>query len=271
MSETSPAAGQPATESAPDKLTDLLSAQLPIGPMPTSPGQELDDWLDLVKAQTELTKMLEDHRKADVSRRQAEMELERDEMALEKERLEHEDLLRKAKEDEASADHHRIYTFDKEVSHSSVAKAMDRIGMWSRRDPGCDITLLINSPGGSVFAGLAFYDQLQQLRAAGHKVITQTLGMAASMGGILLQAGDERLIGANASVLIHEVSSGMWGKTSALADELRLTERLQSQLLDILASRSKLTAAEIADRWHRKDWWLTAGEAVQYGFADRIV
>src|SRR5690606_40252913 len=112
--------------------------------------------------------------------------------------------------------------------------------------PGAPITIKINSPGGSVFEGLALYDRLRALSALGHHITTVSYGMAASMGGILLQAGDTRLVAPNAWFLIHEVSTITWGNTSEIEDQIEFTRRLQDQLLEILASRSKLSKAKIS-------------------------
>ena len=128
--------------------------------------------------------------------------------------------------------------------------------------------MVFNSPGGSVLDGLALFDYLRQLRQAGHHVTTVALGRAASMGAVLLQAGDRRLIGENAFMLVHEVSHLSAGKVSELEDNVDFTRRLQKRLLAILASRSTLSDAQIARRWARKEWWLDASEAVELGFAD---
>ena len=171
----------------------------------------------------------------------------------------------------AAAEHqHNIYTFIGAVGGSSVEKCMQILGRWSRRDPGCDITIVFNSPGGSVFDGLALYDELTTLKERGHKITTIARGMAASMGGILLQAGDERLVGKNAWVLVHEVSSGMRGSTTEMEEDLKFTRRLQDRCLEILAERSTLSKQQIARKWKKHDWWISADEAVDLGFADKV-
>lgn len=164
----------------------------------------------------------------------------------------------------------KIYHFFGTVTGSSVAHCIDTITQWDRLDPEADMKIVFNSPGGSVIDGLALYDVIVGLRAKGHKIVVEAQGMAASMGGVLLQAGDERTIGANAHVLIHEVSTGAIGKFSEIEDEVAFAKKLQERLVGILAERSTLTAAQIKKRWLRKDWWLSADEAVKFGFADRI-
>lgn len=180
-------------------------------------------------------------------------------------KLEREDLYERAAADQAGH-----YSFIGAVTNDSVKSCMRELAVWSRREPECNITILFNSPGGSVTDGLALYDFLDELKFQGHKITTVARGMAASMGGVLLQAGQERVIGRNAHVLIHEVSSMNIGKTSEMEDELKFVLRLQERLLDILAERSSLTKTQIKTRWKRKDWWLSSEECVELGFADRI-
>ena len=170
----------------------------------------------------------------------------------------------------SSPDHNHIYPFMGAVTGDSARSCIHALTKWSRRDPGCDMTLVFNSPGGSVIDGLALYDCITELKGKGHKITTVARGYAASMGGILLQAGDERIVGANAHVLIHEISSGAIGKFSEIKDEVAFLTRLQDRCVNILAERSTMSARQIKRKWERTDWWLDADETVKLGFADRI-
>lgn len=172
----------------------------------------------------------------------------------------------------AEAQRHGIYHFVGAVGEDSVKSCIEKLDQWSRRDPGCDFTLVLNTPGGDVIDGLALYDFItQDLREnRGHKVTTVTRGYAASMGGILLQAGDKRLVGRNAYVMIHEVASGAIGKLSELEDEYKFVKRIANRLVGILAERSTLTEKQIKGRWERKDWWLDSKEVIDLGFADEV-
>lgn len=183
---------------------------------------------------------------------------------------EHEVLKRRNQDWHSGAEAARLYTFYGHVDRNTVRDCMEDLGKMSRREPGADIRIVFNSPGGSVLDGLALFDFIQELRAAGHHIETVTLGMAASMGGVLLQAGDQRISGRNAHILIHEVSSLNMGKVSEMEDELQFCKKLQSKILDILAARSTLTKEQIRRRWTRKDWWLSAEEALELGFVDAI-
>lgn len=192
-------------------------------------------------------------------------------LETERTRLELEALRRS--EREQAADHRaaHVYTFYGAVEADTVQQCMAELGRWSRRDPGVPITVLFNSSGGNVLDGFALFDFLRQLRAQGHHVTTVALGRAASMGAVLLQAGDHRVIGENAFLLVHEVSHNGAGKVSEMEDSVEFTKRLQQRLLAILAQRSTLSEREIQRRWARKEWWLGAEEAVELGLADALL
>lgn len=95
-------------------------------------------------------------------------------------------------------------------------------------------------------------------------------GIAASMGGVLLQAGDTRIIGPNAMLMIHEVAGGATGKLHDMEERIELTRRLWEKLADILAERSTMTPQELIDKTYKFDWWLDAEDAVKFGFADKV-
>ena len=172
---------------------------------------------------------------------------------------------------------HRVYDFTTEVDSSSAERAMATLSQWRRLDDKVPITIRFSSPGGSVISGLALFDYITDIRDSGIYVTTVVLGYAASMACILLQAGDRRVMGANAHILIHEVSSFQVGKLSELEDATKFSKHLNERLLDILATRSKaskalrpITRATIERRSKRRDWWLASEEAVRFGFADDI-
>jgi ATP-dependent Clp protease protease subunit len=147
---------------------------------------------------------------------------------------------------------------------------MSKLTEWHRRDPKCDIDIVFSSPGGSIIDGFELFDFIQELRAKGHKVITGSLGMAASMAGILLQAGDLRWIGHQSWMMIHRAAFGAIGKTFEIEDEVRLVKRIEERIVDIFTSRSNLTKLKIKRNWDRKDWWIDADEAVTLGLVDEI-
>lgn len=165
---------------------------------------------------------------------------------------------------------HHIYTLNESVNARSSQNAIEALALWHRTDPKCEIEFIINSPGGSVIEGMALFDYLTMLRRAGHKITTTTLGMAASMGGILLQAGDHRVMGKEAYILIHEVAFGAGGKIGEVEDSVAFSKMIQKRILDILSSRSTMTAKQIDAKWKRKDWWLDSDEALKLGFVDEV-
>lgn len=176
---------------------------------------------------------------------------------------------RLAEELSSLSDAHVFHFFGK-VDANNCALAIDELGSWSRKDPGCDITVVFNSPGGSVWEGLALYDFMRDLSKRGHRLTTKSIGMAASMGAVLLQAGDTRVISPHSYMLLHEITSGAIGKVSELEDSIKLTERLQDQLLSILARRASMNKTQIRRAWKRKDYWIDANEALNLGFVDKI-
>lgn len=160
------------------------------------------------------------------------------------------------------------------IGGSSHDRWMDALRHWSVRDPGEDVTITINSQGGSITDGLALYDLILRLREQGSHVTTRASGVAASMGAVLLQAGTERIVDRHAKILVHEGSIILAGNTQLSRGEqedLRIfQDMLLGDILDILTERSTLTRRQIQNRWKRKDWWMTAAEAVKAGFADRV-
>jgi len=165
---------------------------------------------------------------------------------------------------------YHTYVFDSMVSDQSVEKCMNQLTQWMRREPGCSIEIIFYSPGGGVVAGMALFDFIQRVRKGGHHVTTMALGMAASMAGILLQAGDKRVMGKEAWVLIHEASFGAQGKIGEVEDTVEWVKRVQKRILKIFAERSNLTETQIARRWKRTDWWLSSDECLKLGIVDEV-
>ena len=136
-------------------------------------------------------------------------------------------------------------------------------------DPGKDISLYINSPGGSVSAGMAIYDTMQFIRC---DVSTICLGMAASMGAFLLAGGTKgkRLILPNAKVMIHQPSGGMQGQATDLQIVAKEIQKTKDTLNRILAENTG-KPLEIVAADTERDNYMTAEEAVAYGLVDKII
>ncbi len=136
-------------------------------------------------------------------------------------------------------------------------------------DPKKDIMLYINSPGGSVYDGLAIYDTMQHLKC---DVATVGIGMQASMGAFLLSSGakGKRSILPHSTVMIHQPSGGARGKITDIEIDLKEGVRLKKMLNEILAKNTgqKLDTVE---RDSDRDYWMSADEAKKYGIVDNIL
>lgn len=148
----------------------------------------------------------------------------------------------------------------------------DQVQRYAHLNPSKPITLYIQTPGGSVLHGLGLYDTLRTISAQDHHITTVVRGYAASMGAILLQAGDTRLVGAESHIMLHEISSGAIGKLHELEDEVEFCKRLNRRLFAIVAARTDdRWEADSLYKWVKaKDRWLSADRAVAQGFADGV-
>ena len=171
---------------------------------------------------------------------------------------------------ESEDENNHLFRFDGDVSKNSVLRCMKKLTEWSRLNPKCDIEIVFSSPGGSIIDGFELFDFIQELRSKGHKITTGSLGMAASMAGILLMAGDTRWIGHQCWMMIHRAAFGAIGKTYEVEDEVRLVKRIEERCLDIFVARSKLSKQKIKRNWDRKDWWIDADECLELGLVDEI-
>jgi len=132
-----------------------------------------------------------------------------------------------------------------------------------------DIQIYINSPGGSVYAGLGIYDTMQFISA---DVATICTGMAASMGAVLLCAGapGKRTALKHARVMIHQPMSGMQGQVTEMEIALKETLKVRDELYQILADHSGQTLEKITNDSDR-DYWMSATEAKEYGMIDDVL
>ena len=170
----------------------------------------------------------------------------------------------------AADENHGIFRMY-DVVTAGTCHALEReILNYARRNPGGDITLMIRTPGGDIMAGLALYDSLRTLSSQGHHITTVGRGMVASFGGILLQAGDTRLLGKETQLMIHELSTYTGGKLHEMRDDVKFSKRLNKQLMKILTKHTEMTADELYKRVEATDLWLPAKAAIRLGFADEI-
>ena len=136
-------------------------------------------------------------------------------------------------------------------------------------NPDKEIHLYINSPGGSISAGMAIYDTMQFIKP---EVSTLCIGMAASMGAFLLQAGakDKRFVLPNSTVMIHQPLGGFRGQASDIEIHAKYILSLRERLYTLMAQHTGRTVEEIA-RDSERDNFLTATEAVEYGLVDKVL
>jgi ATP-dependent Clp protease protease subunit len=136
-------------------------------------------------------------------------------------------------------------------------------------DPDKDISLYINSPGGSVYAGLAIYDTMQYIKP---DVQTICVGIAMSMGALLLAGGAEgkRMSLPNAKILIHQVSSGFQGQATDIEIHAREIIDVRQRLDRIIAKHTKQDFEKVTQDTER-DYFMSSEEATEYGIVDRII
>ena len=165
-----------------------------------------------------------------------------------------------------------IYPFAAGQNESSVRQCMNVLNVWDQLDPKCPIEIVLTSGGGEVIWGMVLFDYLRLLSDKGHKIITSTWGYAASMAGILLQAGDERVMYKQAWIMIHELTASTGGKIGEIDDTVAWYHRLGDHVIDIFVERSngKLRRDYFIDHWTRREWWLDANEALALGMIDII-
>ena len=136
-------------------------------------------------------------------------------------------------------------------------------------DPDKDVFLYVNSPGGSVYAGLAIYDTMQYIKP---DLQTICVGIAMSMGALLLAGGTKgkRLALPNAKILIHQVSSGFQGQATDVEIQARETINMKRKMEEIIAEHSGQPLEKVSKDMER-DYFMTAQEAQEYGIIDTVV
>jgi ATP-dependent Clp protease protease subunit len=163
----------------------------------------------------------------------------------------------------------RIVFLGTQVDEVSANRVCAQLLLLSAEDPRTDISLCINSPGGSVTAGLAIYDTM---RLIPNDVSTLAMGFAASMGQFLLTVGQpgKRFALPNARIMMHQPSAGIGGTTADIAiqaENLEFTKRAVERITAEHTGQSEETISRDGDR----DRWFTAGQAKEYGMVDRVV
>ncbi len=163
----------------------------------------------------------------------------------------------------------RIIWLGGEVRDDNANAICAQLLLLAAEDPDRDIYLYINSPGGSVTAGMAIYDTMQYIKP---DVVTVGMGMAASMGQFLLTAGapGKRYITPHTRVLLHQPLGGAGGSATEIRINADLILGMKKELAAITASRTGKTVEQVEADGDR-DHWFTAQEALEYGFVDRVI
>ena len=167
---------------------------------------------------------------------------------------------------------HGILFFNNEINDETVRYAQEElIGTHYNIKPGVPITLYLSSFGGDIFAGLALVSTISEIRRSGRQVNAHIMGAAFSMASLLCQACDIRTIEPTAYFMIHEVAWGSeYQKTSMHRDEVETTERMENTIFSLYSARSGKPVSYYKQKMTRRDWYLTAREAVTEGLVDRI-
>lgn len=163
----------------------------------------------------------------------------------------------------------RIVMLCEEVNDTSASLVVAQLLYLEGQDPDKDISLYINSPGGSVTAGLAIYDTMRYIKC---DVSTICIGMAASMGAFLLSAGakGKRLALPNSEIMIHQPLGGMQGQVTDIKIHAERYLRIKENLNRMLAENTGRPLEEI-QRDTERDNFMSAQEAMEYGLIDKVI
>ncbi len=163
----------------------------------------------------------------------------------------------------------RIVMLSEEVNDTTASLVVAQLLFLEAQDPDKDIQFYINSPGGSVSAGLAIYDTMQYIKP---DVSTICIGMAASMGAFLLSSGakGKRIALPNSEIMIHQPSGGSRGQATDIQIQAEQILKIKKRLNEILAANTGKSLKEI-ERDCERDHFMTAEEAKEYGIIDQVI
>ena len=163
----------------------------------------------------------------------------------------------------------RIICLSEEVNDTTARLIVAQLLDLEAQDPDKDIQFYINSPGGSVTAGMAIYDTMQYIKC---DVATICVGMAASMGAFLLSAGTKgkRMALPNAEIMIHQPSAGTQGQITDMAIHMKRLETIKTRMNRILAENTGKSIEEVTAACER-DNFMTSEEAKEFGIIDRVL
>ena len=163
----------------------------------------------------------------------------------------------------------RIIFLSEEVNDTTASLVVAQLLYLEAQDPDKDIQFYINSPGGSVTAGMAIYDTMQYIKC---DVATICVGMAASMGAFLLSAGTKgkRMALPNAEIMIHQPSAGTQGQITDMAIHLKRLETIKARMNRIMSENTGKSVEEVTAACER-DNFMSSEEAKEFGLIDRVL
>ena len=163
----------------------------------------------------------------------------------------------------------RIIFLSEEVNDATASLIVAQMLYLEAQDPDKDIQFYINSPGGSVTAGMAIYDTMQYIKC---DVATITIGMAASMGAFLLSAGTKgkRMALPNAEIMIHQPSAGTQGQITDMAIHMKRLQIIKERMNRIMAENTGRSIEEVTAACER-DNFMSSQEALEFGLVDRVL
>ena len=163
----------------------------------------------------------------------------------------------------------RIIFLSEEVNDTTASLIVAQLLYLEAQDPDKDIQFYINSPGGSVTAGMAIYDTMQYIKC---DVATICVGMAASMGAFLLSAGTKgkRMALPNAEIMIHQPSAGTQGQITDMAIHMKRLQTIKDRMNRILAENTGRSIEEVTNACER-DNFMSSQEAMEFGLVDRVL
>ncbi|NLW64778.1 MAG: ATP-dependent Clp endopeptidase proteolytic subunit ClpP [Clostridiales bacterium] len=163
----------------------------------------------------------------------------------------------------------RIVMLSEEVNDTTASLIVAQLLFLEAQDPDKDIQFYINSPGGSVTAGMAIYDTMQYIKC---DVSTICIGMAASMGAFLLSSGakGKRIALPNSEIMIHQPSAGTQGQITDMAIHLKRLETIKKRMNKILADNTG-KPLEVITADCERDNFMSAEDAVEYGLIDKVI
>ncbi len=163
----------------------------------------------------------------------------------------------------------RIIFLSDEVNDATASLVVAQLLYLEAQDPDKDIMFYINSPGGSITAGMAIYDTMQYIKP---DVSTICIGMAASMGAFLLSAGakGKRLALPNSEIMIHQPLGGMQGQATDMAIHAKRIIDIKKKLNEILANATG-QSIEVIERDTERDNFMSAQQALEYGIVDKVI